>query len=931
MALDGNERKILYRNLINDPATQTETKKYSFTDWERKLLGDEKAIAKLAQFSVGRNWAIDENDFVERYVPEFKSAPAPKPQAAPVQQFPVGIAAPGAIKGAAPSVTDIGREMAFEPAVQQPIEPIEPVGVMAPPAVQEPIPSITETAREMAFKPPVQPQMPKEEEERGFGEWAGDVAGTIAAGGKRITKNLLGGVGYFAQAQAAADPMLNIPYEKKQEMMQEAGQTMYDIAEKAQKDFQAEVAKRNIQTDVLQAIENKQYKKIPEATLYTIGDAAMQIVPALLTGGGSSFMQTLPTAYKDGVEAIAKEKGISPEQVIASGDDAILTATLTSGIVGALDKFGAEKIGTFISTKAGYKAVRDWLLKQNINKKLATAAQLLGVGLGESGTEYLQEGTQQTGAIAAKSPTLAAFFDKLPKELFTAEAERQRRGSAVGGLIGGVGLAGGGRAIVSGLNKLAAKPAAPAAAPEAEAVTAEEVTGKGRTVVVNSLEEVPVEYRDKVIEVQTGLTGRLGIGKKQYAYVVPAETEEVVVPPLEEEQDLGFLDESTMTPEEQAAILAEEETAPVAPVQEFRPELPEIQVPKPEGFAPFLRKLGYTDEEISKMTFEQQQEIAINKTEPARAAGESKVDVAKENQRVEKVAEAQRKIDEEIAAEEAASEAVSAAPVEPAAPATEEEKQKSLEDEVESIKAQIKSLRSEDGSVPPEKRGEFNRLTNLLNEATANVKRGNSTFLTVIKIMPEDSATQNPTFITDANEKAEAADLIEQAIKSSKTWEEAVKKIRRLGYVFDVDDNIRLANYLKDRFNPDAPRIGNNKDSFQAWVNGKTDAELTALAEEAPAAPAPKGRKKKEAPVTPAPAAPKKEGKKAEAKEEKDAAPSFTSSQSSEAATAFDKAKTSKGFDKKHGKGAYKALSDITKNFDDIMDNLSDKIKQDCL
>ena len=57
----------------------------------------------------------------------------------------------------------------------------------------------------------------------------------------------------------------------------------------------------------------------------------------------------------------------------------------------------------------------------------------------------------------------------------------------------------------------------------------------------------------------------------------------------------------------------------------------------------------------------------------------------------------------------------------------------------------------------------------------------------------------------------------------------------------------------------------------------------------------------------------------------------FTSQQSSEAATAFDKAKTSKGFDKKYGKGAYKALSDITKNFEDIMDGMSGKIKQDCL
>lgn len=68
-----------------------------------------------------------------------------------------------------------------------------------------------------------------------------------------------------------------------------------------------------------------------------------------------------------------------------------------------------------------------------------------------------------------------------------------------------------------------------------------------------------------------------------------------------------------------------------------------------------------------------------------------------------------------------------------------------------------------------------------------------------------------------------------------------------------------------------------------------------------------------------------------ETKEREEAAPEFTSQQSSEAATAFDKAKTSKGFDKKYGKGAYKALSDITKNFEDIMDKVSEKIKQDCI
>jgi len=158
MALDGNERKALYRNLINDPATQAETKKYSFTDWERKLLGDEKAIGKLAQFSIGRNWAIDENDFVDRYVPELIAPPAPpakKAQTIP----PVGIAAP--VAEPAPSMTDISRQMAFQPPVQ---ERVEPIGVMAPQPIQEPIPSVTETAREMAFKPPVEPKKTPEQE-----------------------------------------------------------------------------------------------------------------------------------------------------------------------------------------------------------------------------------------------------------------------------------------------------------------------------------------------------------------------------------------------------------------------------------------------------------------------------------------------------------------------------------------------------------------------------------------------------------------------------------------------------------------------------------------------------------------------------------------------------------------------------------------------
>ena len=50
-----------------------------------------------------------------------------------------------------------------------------------------------------------------------------------------------------------------------------------------------------------------------------------------------------------------------------------------------------------------------------------------------------------------------------------------------------------------------------------------------------------------------------------------------------------------------------------------------MRTEKPEGFVPALKKLGYTADEIAKMTIEQQQDIVINKTEPARAESTAKL------------------------------------------------------------------------------------------------------------------------------------------------------------------------------------------------------------------------------------------------------------------------------------------------------------------
>ena len=62
----------------------------------------------------------------------------------------------------------------------------------------------------------------------------------------------------------------------------------------------------------------------------------------------------------------------------------------------------------------------------------------------------------------------------------------------------------------------------------------------------------------------------------------------------------------------------------------------------------------------------------------------------------------------------------------------------------------------------------------------------------------------------------------------------------------------------------------------------------------------------------------------------------FTSKQESSASTEFDGTKKpskikTKSFDGKHGKGAFERMKNITDNFEDIMDGLSEKIKQDCL
>jgi hypothetical protein len=88
------------------------------------------------------------------------------------------------------------------------------------------------------------------------------------------------------------------------------------------------------------------------------------------------------------------------------------------------------------------------------------------------------------------------------------------------------------------------------------------------------------------------------------------------------------------------------ETVPQAPVLEV--ETPSINLAVPESpYNKSLRKLGYADADIEKMTIEQKQNIAENKIEAPIVESTAKVDSIKENAKQERIAEMQAQLDQE--------------------------------------------------------------------------------------------------------------------------------------------------------------------------------------------------------------------------------------------------------------------------------------------
>lgn len=683
-----------------------------------------------------------------------------------------------------------------------------------------------------------------ESEKQSFGERSAAETEAMWEQAKNAGINIFAGLATVMQTAALNETPMD-DYEREY-YVGKAWEQMYETSDKANKDLQNELYRLNVSNDVLNELEKGNYSKIPEATLQTIANVGVSAIASLFTAGGSMYFQSLPDVYREGVDAIAKEQGITPEEVIRNGDDAKIVAQTAAGIIAALERAGAGRLSKSIANKGGYKAVRDYLIRKGFGKTIGRAAGLGYTSAGEGFTEYVQQGTQQLSRIASASKDTKRFLEKLPKEFFSRAAAKERLSAGVGGLVGGGGMVSIGRGVGAAFQK---GPDITQFSPEVQGNEIIQEAARGYQDNIAKAEEQgrkPDAFNKRELNKLATDPEAWVKGEIKYLTQTIQDNKKNNIDSKVEETKLSRANallaqiKAEKKVMEQAALAPAQEAAPVAPEAEVAPAetvtAPEVVAPEatPESTetAPVTEEVPVAEETIPVAPETEEDYSFLEETEltpeeeAALLAQEETTPVAP--------------AEEEVVTEQA--------PAEPISPATEEEKQKSLEDEIESIKAQINSLRSEDGSVPSGGRAEFDRLLNLLTQATANAKRGNSTSVTPIRVMPEDIATQAPAFITDANEKAEAADLIEQAIQSSKTWEEAMRKIRKLGYVFNANDNMLLANYLKDRFNPDAPRIGNNKDSFQAWVNGKTDADLAApevvaaapveeAAPEAPAAP----------------------------------------------------------------------------------------------
>lgn len=514
--LDQPPLKDVYRKLITDGETSPVFRKYSFTSFRDRMLTNPDASGEVADFLIDRGVIKDreewKRDWLEPSVPKAPKPVAPQPPSRPVQ---VPTLLQPAQPTQSPSLTAVTGQQAVAP-MPKPYEPFQfqsqaeidqaaksPVFLANPMAVEAQKGNIIMPTKEAeaSFE-----QMSPEQQQAAIQGSSGNQLAKDTAAKKRTwtetISNLGSQVGALGQnIKSKLDSGLQnvagyiptsinfmIPGTKEYDegflYRQNRKRAMFDKAQEADKLLQDEATKNNIETSVMDAIGRGEYGRVPEAVGYNVGQAALQILPTIFTGGYSMFLQTLPDAYKSGVERVAEERGITPQQVIDGGYDSPIVANLSAGVQAMLEKAGAGLVQKSVGSKGGILAFRDWL------KKTATGQTATGAALGEGLTEAMQTDVSRTFDELMASSNSDDFMEKLNIMYADPEFWDEVVKSAEGGLIGGGGLSVTGKAIKNALGRIGAKKTpptslggiptqpvpenAPAFVPEAPAVTTTE-------------------------------------------------------------------------------------------------------------------------------------------------------------------------------------------------------------------------------------------------------------------------------------------------------------------------------------------------------------------------------------------------------------------------------------------------------------------------
>jgi hypothetical protein len=483
---DENPRKSLYRLLLADktPGVGDRVKKYSFPEFENRLLTDQDTQNKMGWYLESKGIVADPVDFSERYLKKAATQvpPAPKPEPAPVaiEEEEAYVPEPQPLVGS-PEYTDMleaqygdmkptlgatfaGTPAAFETKAQKEQEQISPVFKAQQLAFEDvPIAEEQRRAQKQFAKATKQQQQAalrggtgfelqqeRADEARDSAKYLKDFGSYIGATFDNVIDKTKAAERMFGAKQKALLTFGDRGKKAEQEE-KKAKQDVYNYISQLDQEFAAKQADYNIEGNLFEAIRKGQWDRIPEAFAYNIAQVGIQALAAANTGGYSMFAQVVPDIYKSGVEEIAKKTKTTPEQVIASGNDRELLSYIGGAISGYIEKLSGGILGQAMKSQGAYKFLRDKALdkigKTKWKQAAASAAALGGVSGIEGATELGQGLVEVATPQVAAADTFKEARENIYQELQKPETQRRLAGEFVGGAAGGGGIAAGGRGL----------------------------------------------------------------------------------------------------------------------------------------------------------------------------------------------------------------------------------------------------------------------------------------------------------------------------------------------------------------------------------------------------------------------------------------------------------------------------------------------------